>query len=769
MRYYIDHLREVDNNIKVIGWALPKDYTSFADFIVEDKNHNKIDFSLQRVERYDISATFLKNQIVENPNFGFELSFYIADNEQYNLYIKTKEKTVKIVLSKEIALNFNKKNDSKENIAFRRKQYLINLLQIDSIKRGFDILKKHGLKAYVRKLILKLKGINQNYNYNEWYNKTKITKKELDIERKEYRNNFKILPKFSIVIPIYNTNIELLKKLLFSIENQSYDNYELIIVDATNYSDINTNPKKVFDDIKNKNSDFSKKIIYKQIENKTISENTNEGIKYVSGDYVILSDHDDELTLDCLYEFTKTINEHECVNFIYSDEDKTDFKSLLYFEPNFKSDFNIDMLTSVNYISHIACIKKNIVDEIINIYGSFEREEYNGAQDYDLYLRIVNLLISKNQINTIYHIPKVLYHWRSFEGSTSYKTNEKTYAISSGEKCLLDYYKHSNIEYPEVEKIEKGIKEGFYHTIFKQKDYGLLSILIPNKDHIKDLDILLKSLEKSVYKNFEVVIVENNSTENETFEYYKNINNKYSFDTKVVYYKDKFNYSKINNFGMDFCDGEYILFLNNDMEMISEYSWIEMMDYIVRDDVGAVGCKLLYSDRTIQHAGVILGIGGIASHAFKNVFDLQSSFMNRAQIVQDLNAVTAASLLTKKSIMKELKGFDEDFEVAFNDIDLCMRIRRLNKLIVYNPYATFFHYESKTRGYEDTKAKVDRFNKEVARFIKRWQDDINKGDCYYNRNLTLLKEDFSLRDLDSENIGEPYKLDKEIYRIMEQL
>ena len=642
-------------------------------------------------------------------------------------------------------------------------------MQIDSIKRGFIILKKHGLKAYIRKLILKLKGINSTYDYNEWYKKTKITDKELERQKKEYKTEFKILPKFSIVIPIFNTNRELLDRLFNSIEKQSYDNFKVVVCDATDYNKDNNNPKDYFRILENKNKDFANKIKYIQIENKSISENTNEAIKSVTGDFVVLSDHDDELTHDCLYELLKEINNHPDANFIYSDEDKIDIKSSSYFEPHFKSDFNIDMLTSVNYICHIACIRKDIVDQLINKYGSFERKEYNGAQDYDLFLRIANMLIEQNKVDTIRHIPKVLYHWRSYEGSTSYKTSQKDYALVSGKNCLFDYYQHSKLVYPKVKTIEKGIKDGFYRTVFEEKDYGLLSILVPNKDHTKDLDKLLQSLKKSTYKNFEVVIVENNSTEKETFDFYNNINDRYGFKVKVVYYNDKFNYSKINNYGLKYCDGEYILFMNNDIEMINDSSLKEMLDYVVRDDVGAVGAKLLYDDKTIQHAGVIIGIGGIASHAFKNVFDLQASYMNRAQIVQDLNAVTAAVLLTKKSILDKINGFDEDFSVAFNDIDLCLRIRKLNKLVVYNPYATFYHYESKTRGYEDTREKVDRFNTEVARFVKRWHQEIDKGDEYYNKNLTLMKEDFSLRDLDQEEIGKAFTLDKEIYRIMETL
>ena len=279
------------------------------------------------------------------------------------------------------------------------------------------------------------------------------------------------------------------------------------------------------------------------------------------------------------------------------------------------------------------------------------------------------------------------------------------------------------------------------------------------------MDLAISSVNKGNYKNVEFIIVENNSTEKKTFLYYEEMLKVYKNAT-IIRYEGKFNYSKINNFAVPYARGEYLLFLNNDVEMINPDAINELLSYIVRPDVGAVGAKLLYKDKTIQHAGVILGFGGIAGHTFIGILDNDHSYMNRSQTTQDLNAVTAACLMTKKSLFMEVGGFTEILEVAFNDIDLCMKIREKNKLVVYNPYASFFHYESKTRGLEDTEEKVKRFNKEVAIFASRYQDKLSSGDEYYNPNLTLRKSDFSLRNLQYEKIGEPYPLPKEIRELM---
>ena len=458
---------------------------------------------------------------------------------------------------------------------------------------------------------------------------------------------------------------------------------------------------------------------------------------------------------------------------IYSDEDKVDTKDESYFEPAFKPDFNLDMLLSVNYFCHLTTIKRTMLDRLYEIDNAYERKEFNGAQDYDLFLRIVNLIINdsykdgKYDTSTICHIPKVLYHWRCHKLSTSKNTSSKLYAFENGNKTIEEFYKNSKINFSEIECVEKGFDFGLYHTKFKKNNNEeLISIIIPNKDHISDLDLTISSVLKGNYQNVEIMICENNSVEDNTFKYYDSISDK---RIKVVYYKGDFNYSKINNFARKFANGRYILFLNNDVEMIKPDSLHEMISYLKRDDVGIVGAKLLYSDKSYQHAGVVIGIGGIADHLFKGINDFDNTYMNRAQIAQDLNAVTAACLMIKSEIFDKISGFEEKLKIAFNDIDLCLRVRELGYLIVYNPYSSFYHYESKSRGLEDTPEKVKRFNNEFAFFVKRWSDKLKSIDEYYNPNLTLRQNNFALRNLKYEKVGEPFPIPDEIQAIMKTI
>ena len=303
---------------------------------------------------------------------------------------------------------------------------------------------------------------------------------------------------------------------------------------------------------------------------------------------------------------------------------------------------------------------------------------------------------------------------------------------------------------------------GIYHTRFAIKGEPLVSVIIPNKDHHPDLDLCIRSLqEKGTYKNLEFIVIENNSTEKATFEYYEKIQKEFS-NVKVVTWKEGFNFSAINNFGVQSAKGEYLLFLNNDTEIIEKDVIQEMLGYCQREDVGAVGARLLYQDDTIQHAGVVVGFGGIAGHTFIGLHKAENSYFHRAMCAQDYSAVTAACLMTKRSLFDQVGGFTEELAVAFNDIDFCMKIRSLGKLVVYNPYALLYHYESKSRGLEDTPEKVARFNREIAIFAKRWPDILKNGDPYYNPNLTLRKSNFALRDLKKEKIGEPYQLEVDV-------
>ena len=324
------------------------------------------------------------------------------------------------------------------------------------------------------------------------------------------------------------------------------------------------------------------------------------------------------------------------------------------------------------------------------------------------------------------------------------------------EAFRMDHYKRVGIE---AEKVEKGVDYGIYHTTFKIKDDPLVSVIIPNKDHTVDLDNCIRPmLTEGTYKNLEFVIVENNSTEQATWDYYEKIQKEFP-NVHVIRWEREFNYSAINNFGVQHAKGEYLLFMNNDIELIAKNFVEEMLGFVQREDVGIAGARLLYEDDTIQHAGVVIGFGGIAGHTFIGLHKSENSYFNRAMCAQDYSAVTAACMMSKRSVFDAVGGFTEELAVAFNDIDYCMKVRKLGKLVVYAPYAVLHHYESKSRGLEDTPEKVERFNREIATFAKRWPEILRDGDPYYNPNLTLRKSNFALRDLKKEKIGEPYKLE----------
>ena len=541
------------------------------------------------------------------------------------------------------------------------------------------------------------------------------------------------------MIPVYKTPERYLQEMLDSIVNQTYSKWEVCIADGSPRGESRERLIKRYAD---RDTRFKYVILG---ENKGISGNTNAAMDMAQGDFLVLADHDDTLTPDALFECVKAMNEDPLYDVIYSDEDKLDMDGQALFDPHFKPDFNPDLLTSVNYICHLFVVNRNLVEVI----GGF-RQEFDGAQDYDFIFRCTE------QARKVHHIPKVLYHWRCHMNSTASNPESKMYAFEAGARAIKAHYDRMGIA---VDSVEKGVDYGIYHTRFHLDEEPLVSVIIPNKDHRADLDLCLTSLlDKGTYRNLEVIVVENNSTEPETFDYYEELQEKRK-NVRVVTWKREFNFSAINNYGVTFAHGEYLLLLNNDVEVIEPDVIREMLGYARRDDVGIVGARLLYQDDTIQHAGVVIGFGGIAGHTFIGLHQAENSYFHRAMCAQDYSAVTAACMMSKRSLFDQVGGFREELAVAFNDIDYCLKIRSLGKKVVYNPYALLYHYESKSRGLEDTPEKVERFNREVARFIGYWPEIVINGDPYYNPNLTLRKSNFALRDLLKEKIGEPYNLE----------
>ena len=624
----------------------------------------------------------------------------------------------------------------RSSAAHKRRQKILDLMNMETVHVAWDFFKENGLKALIVKSKHKLQGIDSDYDYSEWQELTKPSAEELEAQRKAV---FPYMPKFSIVIPVYKTPEKYLKEMLDSILSQTYGNWELCIADG---SPAGESVERILKAYARKDSRIRYKILG---ENLGISGNTNAALEMAEGDYIVLADHDDIVTENALYECAKAVNENPGADVLYSDEDKLDMDGGALFDPHFKPDFNPDLLTSVNYICHLFLAKRELVEKT----GGF-CQEFDGAQDYDFIFRCTE------QAERIIHIPMVLYHWRCHQDSTASNPESKLYAFEAGARAIMAHYERMGIK---AEKVEKGVDYGIYHTTFQLDGEPLVSVIIPNKDHRADLDACIRPmLQKGTYKNLEFIVVENNSAEPETFQYYEEIQKEFS-NVHVVRWEREFNYSAINNFGVAFAKGEYILFMNNDIGMIAENFVEEMLGFCQRDDVGIVGARLLYEDDTIQHAGVVIGFGGIAGHTFIGLHKAENSYFHRAMCAQDYSAVTAACMMSKKSVFEAVGGFTEELAVAFNDIDYCMKVREQGKLVVYAPYAVLHHYESKSRGLEDTPEKVARFNREVAVFARRWPEILKNGDPYYNPNLTLRKSDFSLRDLKKEKIGEPYKLE----------
>ncbi|MDO4608225.1 MAG: glycosyltransferase family 2 protein [Clostridia bacterium] len=530
--------------------------------------------------------------------------------------------------------------------------------------------------------------------------------------------------KFSILVPLYNTPKNFLAEMIESVQNQTYSNWQLCLADGSDDSHAYVGEYI--------NSLNEPRISYvKLTENKGISENTNACIVLASGDYIALFDHDDLLHPSVLYKMMQVICEKNA-DFIYTDEvvffgkNTNDVKAYHY-----KPDFSPDTLRSYNYICHFSAFSK----ELLAKSGGRFNSECDGSQDFDMMLRL------SEKAECIYHIREPLYFWRSHAASVASDVSAKPYTVTAAKLALKNHLERIGLD----AEVEDAPSITTYKIQYKINGDPLVSIVIANKDHIDDLDQCLTSIyEKSTYKNFEVIIAENNSTEEKTFDYYKTAQDKYS-NLKVITWDKEFNYSAINNFAEKQANGDYILLLNNDIEVITN-DWIEqMLMFAQRPDVGAVGAKLYYPDNTIQHAGVIVGLGGVAGHAHKNFDRYDYGYMARASIAQNLSACTAACLMIRRDVYEQVGGLDESYAVAFNDIDFCLKIREAGYLIVFTPFAELYHYESKSRGYEDTRQKRDRYNGEVIRFQNKWTEFLKNGDPYYNPNLSLDTEDFALK------------------------
>ena len=565
--------------------------------------------------------------------------------------------------------------------------------------------------------------------YRRWKQKKGEASKRLDFGTKSFpnaeerrREEETVFPreiKISVLVPLYNTPEKFLREMIDSVVTQTYKNWELCLADGSD--DKHTDVGRICQEYIEKDS----RIKYQKIEkNLGISGNTNVCFSMATGNFIGLFDHDDVMHPSLLFECVKTVCEKDA-DYVYTDEatftsPNLDDLIVLHFKP----DYSPDNLRANNYICHFSMFDADLLKKT----GLF-RPEYDGSQDHDMILRLTE------EAKHVCHIPKILYYWRSHPNSVAADIGAKTYAIDAAKRAVHDHMR----DYYGIEVEVESTRA--FPTIFQIKypinGEPLISIVIPNKDHVEDLRRCITSIEKkSTWKNYEIVVVENNSVEQSIRDYYKELES--DPKVKIVTYEGGFNYSRINNVGVKETKGEYLLFLNNDTEVISP-DWMEqLLMYAQRKDVGAVGAKLYYADNTIQHAGVVIGLGAhrSAGHTHYKMPREHLGYMGRLCYAQDVTAVTGACLMVKKSIYEEVDGLDESFTISLNDVDLCLKIREKGYLNIFTPFAELYHYESKTRGMEEGE-KLRRYERECAHFRDKWKEQLDAGDPYYNPNFSL--------------------------------
>lgn len=563
--------------------------------------------------------------------------------------------------------------------------------------------------------------------YDLWMIKNEPDGAQLKTMRRESMS-WSHRPKISIVTPVYNPQQYDLTECIKSVLNQVYDNWELCLVDGG--SD-RSYVKKTIERFAKKDERIKSVILPGNL---GIAGNSNEALKLATGEYIALLDHDDMLAPFALDEVVRRLNEVPSVDFFYSDEDKVPADSGERYAPFFKPEWSPDTFLSYNYLCHFAVIKKTIIEKA----GGF-RVGYDGAQDYDLFLRVVQ------NTNRIRRIPRVLYHWRATKGSAASELMAKPYALDAAKRAIGEYLAVRGIDADVLD----GLFPTSYRVRYKIRPSQRVSIIIPTKDKVHLLRQCVNSIiEKTDYKDYEILIVDNQSKEKETHEYFDELRDNPTI--RIISYDRPFNFSSINNFAAQSADAGILLFLNNDTEVIRSEWLSSMLEFAQREDVGAVGAKLYYPDDTIQHAGVFIGVRGLAAHCHKDFPRASSGYFGRLKIIQNLSAVTAACMMMRRKVFEEAGGFEERLSHAFNDVDLCLKIREKGYLIVYTPYAELYHHDSASgasKGHESnpTAEGKERFAREKAFMLNKWKNVLAAGDPYYNPNLTLEKLDFSVR------------------------
>ncbi len=699
---------ERTKTIKITGWAESAGELKLSVYAEKKELEYKADY----FTRADMVSRYFEGEL--NRNCGFELT--VEDTDVRSIRITSESGGRR----GSIGVVVNRDSSGQQ----RRSVRLAEDKRNDYITRARNYIAMYGMKRFIVKAVGKLTGKSIKDPTNIYFNKINPNEARLK-EQRDYKfvSNYK----FSILIPVYRPDVKFFTLMLDSIVAQTYDNWQICLADGSGEGYTVENVVRPY--IEKYGED---KVKYIKLENNLgIAENTNAAMRMADGDFIVFGDHDDELHPTALFECMRELERYPQADFIYSDEDKIIEATGHHTEAHFKSDLNMELLRSNNYICHLSVVKKSLADKVGVLYTQF-----NGSQDHDYVLRCVE------KAECVRHIPRILYHWRINDNSTAKSASTKTYANTAGVNAVSAHLKRMGID----GEVKNGVAPGFYDIRYKLTEKPLVSVIIPNKDHLDDLTRCLESMENvNNYHNVEYIVVENNSVLEDTFEGYKELEKKYGDKFKLVRWDGMFNYSAINNFGARYAKGEYILLLNNDTSVIEPDSLRCMLAQCQRAEVGIVGAKLLYDDDTVQHAGVIIGYQGVAGHAFTGIGDDVYGYFARAVLSQELSAVTAACLLTKRSVFDEVGGLDESFEVAFNDIDYCMKVRAAGYKIIYDPHAKLHHYEYKSRGAEDTGKKQERFGGEIMHFIDKWRAALIAGDMYYNPNLELVGELYTIK------------------------
>lgn len=693
------------NNLTITGWALDTITKESPTFTINNENQVSA-YNIQRVLREDVNQIYQTEPAIEA---GFVVTLEgIKQKKVLPFHFQSSAHVVTV----DFPLN-------KKYPVIPGTEDKVTRLWIKA-KKGFKYMAKNGISHSIQRA--KIEKLRNQASYPNWLARNEV----LDIEAMTQEiATFHYQPKISIAMPVYNVEEKWLRLCIDSILNQVYTNWELCMAD-----DASTDPnvKKILTEYQQ--LDERIRVVFRE-QNGHISEATNSALAIATGEFVALLDNDDELAINAFYEVVKVLNENPELDLIYSDEDKIDMDGNRS-DPAFKPDWSPDLLLGTNYISHLGVYRRSILEEI----GGF-RKGYEGSQDYDLVLRFTE----KTTKERIKHIPKVLYYWRMLPTSTAVDQGSKGYAFEAGLRAVQDALVRRGIN----GHATHGAANGLYDVYYDIKSDKLVSIIIPTKNGYKDVQRCVSSIiEKTTYQNYEIIMADNGSTDPKMHELYAEFEQQLPGRFFVESIDIPFNFSTINNRAVKKAHGEYLLFLNNDTEVITE-NWLTLMvSFAQQERIGCVGAKLLYPNNTVQHAGVILGLGGVAGHGHYGYPHGDLGYFGRLAINVNYSAVTAACLLMKKADFDAVGGFEEAFTVAFNDVDLCLKVQALGRDNVWLHEAELYHFESQTRGYDDKGKKKKRFEQEKVMMEEKWGPLI-ENDPFYNPNLTRDIPNFSLR------------------------